>query len=111
VKSPSVDHNADTAPGARLYSDLTAWFHLLTPPADYAEEAAFYLRTLESACAHPPRTLLELGSGGGNNVSHLKTAFRLTLVDLSPQMLELSQTINPECEHIAGDMRSVRLGR
>ena len=26
-------------------------------------------------------------------------------------MLALSRTINPECEHLQGDMRSVRLGR
>jgi hypothetical protein len=95
----------------RLYSDLASWFHLLTAPEEYAVEAAFYRRVLESACAYPPRTLLELGSGGGNNASHLKAHFKLTLVDLSTEMLQLSETINPECEHIAGDMRSVRLGR
>jgi hypothetical protein len=95
----------------RLYSDLASWFHLLTAPEEYAVESVFYRHLLESACAHPPRTLLELGSGGGNNASHLKAAFQLTLVDLSPEMVELSKTINPECEHITGDMRSVRLGR
>jgi SAM-dependent methyltransferase len=97
--------------GPRLYSDLASWFHLLTAPEEYAVEAAFYRRVLESSCAYPPRTLLELGSGGGNNASHLKAGFRLTVVDLSPEMLELSETINPECEHIAGDMRAIRLGR
>ena len=97
--------------GPRLYSDLASWFHLLTAPEEYAVEAAFYRRVLESSCACPPRTLLELGSGGGNIASHLKAGFQLTLVDLSPAMLELSKTINPECEHVAGDMRSVRLGR
>jgi SAM-dependent methyltransferase len=55
--------------------------------------------------------MLELGSGGGNNALHLKKHFRLTLTDLSPRMLALSATINPDCEHIAGDMRSLRLGR
>jgi SAM-dependent methyltransferase len=97
--------------GPRLYSDLASWFHLLTAPEEYAVEAAFYRRVLESSCTYPPRTLLELGSGGGNNASHLKAGLQLSLVDLSPAMLELSKTINPECEHIAGDMRSVRLGR
>jgi hypothetical protein len=99
------------AVGPRLYSDLASWFHLLTPPADYTAEAAFYRRALESACTYPPRTLLELGSGGGNNASHLKANFQLTLVDLSHAMLELSMAINPECEHLPGDMRSIRLGR
>ena len=35
----------------------------------------------------------------------------MTLTDLSPVMLDLSRTINTECEHIQGDMRSLGLGR
>ena len=95
----------------KLYSDLAAWWPLMSAPEDYAEEAAFYQRTLLEACERSPRTLLELGSGGGNNASHMKAHFRMTLTDLSPGMLELSRTINPECEHIHGDMRTLRLGR
>ena len=41
----------------------------------------------------------------------MKARFQMTLADLSPGMLELSRTINPECEHIQGDMRTLRLGR
>ena len=94
----------------RLYGDLADWFHLLTAPEDYAEEADLYQRVLFEACDEPPRTALELGSGGGNNASHLKKHFELTLVDRSPQMLELSRSLNPECRHVVGDMRDVRLG-
>ena len=50
----------------RLYSDLAGWFHLLTSPADYVEEAARYRSLMEEACPGA-QTLLELGSGGGNN--------------------------------------------
>lgn len=110
-QSPSENAAHEPARQPRLYTDLASWFHLLTAPADYAEEAAFYWNVICSACSSPPCTLLELGSGGGNNASHLKAHCQLTLVDLSPQMLELSQSINPECEHVVGDMRSVRLGR
>jgi SAM-dependent methyltransferase len=95
----------------KLYAELADWFHLLTAPRDYAKEARLYRRTLTEACERRPRTVLELGSGGGNNASHLKKHFTMTLTDLSPDMLKLSQTINPECEHIQGDMRSVRLDR
>src|SRR5205823_1068885 len=56
-------------------------------------------------------SVLELGSGGGNNASHLKRHFTLTLVDRSPQMLQLSRELNPELEHLEGDMRTVRLDR
>jgi len=95
----------------RLYGDLSSWWPLLSTPEDYAEEAEFYRKTIVTACSLPPRTLLELGSGGGNNASHLKVYFKMTLVDLSPGMLEVSKSLNPECEHILGDMRNVRLGR
>ncbi len=95
----------------RLYAELASWWPLLSPPSDYEEEAAFYERTLLDACERPAATLLELGSGGGNNASFLKKRFQMTLVDRSPAMLEISRARNPECEHVEGDMRTVRLGR
>ena len=95
----------------KLYSDLASWWPLLSAPEDYAEEAAFYTRMLLAAGALRPRTVLELGSGGGNNASHMKSHFDLVLVDPSPGMLAVSRRLNPECEHLEGDMRSVRLGR
>ena len=97
--------------GPRLYRDLAEWFPLLTPVDDYAEEAVFYRKLFEAHCRRPLRTLLDLGSGGGHNAFHLKTAFSCTLLDLEPAMLSLSRRLNPECEHVQGDMRSIRLGR
>src|SRR5262245_7791574 len=94
-----------------MYSDLAPWFHLLTHPSDYWDEAAFVTRVVDEVAAGEARTPLELGSGGGNNASHLKARFACTLTDISPDMLELSRTLNPECEHLEGDMRTVRLGR
>lgn len=95
----------------KLYHDLAAWWPLLSAPEEYKEEADFFRPLLIEACATPPRTLLELGSGGGNNASHLKAHFQMTLTDLSPGMLAVSRALNPECEHVEGDMRTVRLGR
>jgi SAM-dependent methyltransferase len=94
-----------------IYSELAPWFHLLTHPSDYVEEADFAARVIDATVLGEARTLLELGSGGGNNASHLKQRFECTLTDLSPEMLALSRTLNPECEHIEGDMRTLRLGR
>ena len=99
----------DTLP--RLYTDLASWFHLLSAPEEYVEEAAVYRDVLLASSSSRPRTLLELGSGGGNNASHLKRDFECTLVEPAPGMLELSRRLNPGCEHILGDMRSARLGR
>ena len=95
----------------RLYTDLAEWWPLLSAPADYEEEAEIYGRLLAEASQRPPVTLIELGSGGGNNASHLRSRFTLTLVEPSEGMLAHSRRLNPECEHVQGDMRTVRLGR
>ena len=95
----------------KMYDDLAAWWPLLSAPADYAEEAAFYRNAIHAAGIAANSTLLELGSGGGNNASHLKQHFRCTLVEPSAGMRAVSQALNPECEHIEGDMRTVRLDR
>ena len=104
-------HVAGEPGGTRMYGDLAAWWPLLSAPEDYEEEAAFYRKTLLDAGGEAIRTVLELGSGGGNNASHLKARFAMTLVDPSPGMLQVSRGLNPECEHVQGDMRTVRLGR
>jgi SAM-dependent methyltransferase len=95
----------------KLYRELADWWPVLSTPEEYAEEAAFYEKALRAECDFEPKTLLELGSGGGNNALHLKKHFQVTLVDLAPGMLAVSQALNPDCEHLLGDMRTVRLDR
>jgi SAM-dependent methyltransferase len=95
----------------KLYSQLADWWPLLSAPEEYAEEAALYQRELIERAKRPLATLLELGSGGGNNAAHLKRRFAMTLVEPSPGMLAVSRQLNPDCEHVQGDMRTVRLGR
>lgn len=87
-------HAGDRPP--KLYRELASWFHLLTAPEEYAEEAERYRRLITEGSERPPETVLELGSGGGNNASHMKAHFDLTLVDRSPEMLDVSRALNPE---------------
>lgn len=94
-----------------LYDLLADWWPLLSRPADYQEEAEFIQAQLESAAQIPVRRVVEFGSGGGNNASFLKCHFELTLIDLSPGMLEVSRKLNPEINHLQGDMRAIRLGQ
>lgn len=95
----------------RLYDELAEWWPVMATPAEYRKEAVFFDRLLRKPGRPRPRTLLDLGSGSGINASHLKAHFTMTLVDLSPQMLAVSRRTNPECEHIQGDMRTLRMGR
>jgi trans-aconitate methyltransferase len=96
----------------KMYSELASWWPLLSPPRDYEEEAEFFIGLLQYAQLPQNAIMLELGSGGGSNALYLKEHFaQTTLTDFSPEMLAVSKALNPECEHIEGDMRTLRLGR
>jgi trans-aconitate methyltransferase len=95
----------------KLYGDLVPFYHLVDPVVDHEEEVASYDAALASAIVGPYETLLELGAGAGNNGFFFKRRRRCTLTDVSRAMLDLSRAQNPECEHVAGDMRTLRLGR
>ena len=107
----SMDNSCVTDRTPRLYSDLAEWWPLFSPPSHYVEEAADVLPTILAAPDAPPHTMLELGCGGGSLAFHLKSRLQLTLTDRSPAMLAVSRSVNPECEHVAGDMRTLALGR
>ena len=94
-----------------FYGGIADWWPVISPPSEYAEEATLYVEMIRSAAHRPVREVLELGSGGGNNASHMKRAFDMTLVEPADGMREVSRALNPECAHLPGDMRTVRLGR
>jgi len=95
----------------KLYDELADWWPAFSDPKEYRREAAHIMRVLRKAARPAPFTVLELGSGGGSSAFHLKARFAMTLVDLSPRMLLVSRKLNPDCEHIQGDIRTLRLGR
>ena len=96
----------------KLYSELAAWWPLVSPLEDYEDEAAFFRQVFSNVGLPPSPSFLELGCGGGSNAFYLKKVFaRVTLTDLSPDMLAISRALNPDCEHLEGDMRTLRLGR
>ncbi len=94
----------------RLYKDLAEWWPLLSHPDDYLEEAELFWKII-SKYKRNIDTALELGAGGGNNAYHLKKYCHWTLTDLSTEMLAISKKLNPECEHLMGDMRTLDLDR
>lgn len=94
-----------------IYGDLTNWYSLLDPRADHLGEATAYREAILRGIDGEKKTLLELGAGAGNNAWFFKDQFRCTLTDVSEPMLALSRVQNPECEHLLGDMRTLRLAR
>lgn len=96
-----------------MYHEFAEWFHLLTAPEDYEEEATFYFKHIVEALGRKPTSWLELGSGGGNNASHYSKWIEgeVVLSDRSEEMLAISRKINPTLEHVLSDMLTIRLGR
>ncbi len=92
-----------------LYNELAYLWPVISPPDTYAEEAAHWRLALRRHLGPGRLRLLELGVGGGHNLSHLTAEFDAVAVDLSPKMLELSRRLNPTVEHHLGDMRTFRL--
>ncbi len=92
----------------RLYSYWSKAMPFITPRTDYKKEAGIYSEIL---LKHNPKTktLLELGCGAGNNAYYLKKRFKMTLTDASNNMIALSKKLNRSCEHVVGDMRTIRL--
>jgi ubiquinone/menaquinone biosynthesis C-methylase UbiE len=95
----------------KIYEQYAAWWPLLSAPDEYIEEADFFREAITAHAKRPVHTMLDLGAGTGNIATHLKKQYKLTLTDLSDSMLDVSRKLNPECEHIAGDMRTLRLNR
>lgn len=95
----------------RLYKDLAWLWHLVSPREAYEQEAQDWKEALRAKLGPGRHEILELGVGGGHNLSYLTDDFQATAVDLSEGMLEHSRRWNPDVEHHVGDMRTVRLGR
>lgn len=94
-----------------LYDELVPFYHLIDPLEDHADEADEFGAALRNAVPEA-KTLLELGSGAGHGAHHVKRSFvHTTLVDLSEAMLARSRVLNPDCEHLRGDMRDFRSNR
>ena len=94
----------------RLYGELAYLWPIISPPGEYLEEAEVWRQAIRDKLGQGRHRVLELGVGGGHNLSHLTGDFQATAVDLSPQMLDLSRMLNPGVEHQLGDMRTLRLG-
>jgi hypothetical protein len=72
-------------PLLRLYTDeFAGYWPLMSPPEQYAREAEICRDALRRRLGPGRHDVLELGVGGGHNMSHLTGDFRFTAVDLSP---------------------------
>jgi SAM-dependent methyltransferase len=95
----------------RMYGEYAHLWPLISDPEEYTEEAGYWRDALREFLGPGRHHVLELGVGGGHNLSHLTAEFEATAVDMSAEMLAHSEKLNGSVEHHLGDMRTVRLGR
>ena len=103
--------NTNNIPLNRLYDELAYLWPLVSKPENYAEEASYWRNALLDKLGKGKHHILELGVGGGNNLSHLTPYFKATAVDLSESMLKNCKKQNPDVDVHIGDMRSIRLNK
>ncbi len=90
------------------YESIADWRSVISPPSEYAEEAALYVEMIRGATPGP-RAL------GARQRRQQRLAHEARLCHdprraADRMRRELSCVLNPECEHVAGDMHDVRLG-
>ena len=96
----------------RLYRDLSwLWPMWGDPAGEYRVYCDHVASLIKKHAKREVRTVLNVGCGGGKNVSRLKRRFDVTGLDISPAMLELARQLNPECAFVEADMRHFALER
>ncbi len=93
----------------RMYDEFADMWPLISDHEDYAKEAGYWRDILRVALGPGRHEILELGVGGGHNLSHLTKEFQGTAVDISEKMLTECHKLNPDVPLHVGDMRTVRL--
>ena len=98
-------------PLPRLYGEFAPYWRLMSRPEEYAEEAALWREAIRRHLGPGRHRMLELGVGGGHNMSHLTGDFDFTAADIAPAMVEQARMLNPDVEFHVGDMRTIRLNQ
>jgi SAM-dependent methyltransferase len=101
----------DSPSGFRLYGELASWWSVLSPREGYGDVAGACLGLLQQASNRPIGSVLELGCGPGHLASHIDTRIEMVLVDRSPEMIAVSQSVNPTRAHVVADFCELDLGR
>lgn len=95
----------------RLYNEFAHLYPLISSPEAYTAEAKLWKRILREKLGPGRHSLIEMGVGGGFNLSHFVDEYECTGSDLSEKMVINSLRLNPTVPHVVADMRTMRLGR
>ncbi|RQD78318.1 MAG: class I SAM-dependent methyltransferase [Candidatus Syntrophonatronum acetioxidans] len=95
----------------KSYGDLAWTERIIVSPEEYEEEVIHYIKAINKHAGRKFKTMLHLGCGAGGHDFIFKRYFQVTGVDISEDMLDIAQEVNPEVFYVRGDMREVRLNQ
>ena len=96
----------------KLYRDLAWVWSEVTPVGTYAEEAQDLYEIVSDALGQAPKSILELGAGGGYLLHDLQMvcpSIEITLIDSSVEMLAQAERRNPKARIVHADMTTLDL--
>ncbi len=95
----------------KAYNELAWVDEILTDQESYRTETSVYINQIKKRIHKDKITMLHLGSGAGGHDYHFKKEFEVTGLDISPGMLEIARSVNPEIDYHLGDMRDFEFDR
>lgn len=92
-----------------MYAEMAQYYDRIYSFKDYAAENEKLIGWIETHCLSSGRRLLDVACGTGRHLEHLAKSFAAEGLDLSPELLELAQELNPGMTFHCGDMRTFDL--
>ena len=91
-----------------MYDEFADLWPLISTATNYAKEAGYWRNVLRAKLGPGRHEILELGVGGGHNLSHLTRDFFATAADISEKMLAQCHKLNPGVPLHEGDRVTLR---
>jgi SAM-dependent methyltransferase len=94
----------------QLYKNFARYYDKIYDEVDYHGEVEFIKWAVQKHQHSSTNLLMDVACGTGTHAQKLTNNFKITGVDLSPQMLEIAQKKVPNANFIQGDMKSFNTG-
>ena len=98
-------------PEQELYRKFARYYDLIYQWMDYKSESEFITKVVSELKRSQGTDLLDVACGTGNHAQYLQESFKVTGLDINPEMIEIAREKVPEIELIQGDMKKLDLNR
>ena len=92
-----------------FYKKLAKYYDKIYVEKDYAGEAKFMEWVVKKHQKGKGKKLIDIACGTGNHIQYLKNHYKVTGLDLNPEMLKLARKKVQDVKFIKGDMKKLAL--